>query len=177
MKYSQCHRILKVIKPQQLTGLSLHVVNACTVNCFLPVHPLPLILPSPVRPKSQRQANPSGELIQVELSTQSAVVVEHSSAVWSITSVMMRHWRQCTHYALPHMGTRNDQLTTLPSALTALVLTSTSISTHLAITKKTKVTETGKPIRRVDTNRIVYTVCCWCWTLISCTKLYSQCHN
>ena len=53
------------------------------LSSFLPVHPLPLILPSPVRPNGQRQANPSGELIHVALSTQSAAVVEHSSAVQS----------------------------------------------------------------------------------------------
>ena len=49
-------------------------------------------------------------------------------------------------------------------------LTSTSTSTHSAITKETKVTETGKPIRGIDTCSIVYTVSCCCWTLISCMK-------
>ena len=42
------------------------------------MHPVPLLLPSPVRSGGQRQTKPSGELIQVEFSTQSDVD-EHSS--------------------------------------------------------------------------------------------------
>ena len=44
----------------------------------LPLHPVPLILPSPVRSGGQRQTKPSGELTQVAFSTQSEVD-EHSS--------------------------------------------------------------------------------------------------
>ena len=43
------------------------------------MHPVPLILPSPVRSGGQRQTKPSGELMQVAFSTQSEVD-EHSSA-------------------------------------------------------------------------------------------------
>ena len=42
------------------------------------MHPVPLILPSPVRSGGQRQTKPSGELTQVAFSTQSEVD-EHSS--------------------------------------------------------------------------------------------------
>ena len=42
------------------------------------MHPVPLILPSPVRSDGQRQTKPSGELTQVAFSTQSEVD-EHSS--------------------------------------------------------------------------------------------------
>ena len=44
----------------------------------LPLHPVPLILPSPVRSGGQRQTKPSGELTQVAFSIQSEVN-EHSS--------------------------------------------------------------------------------------------------
>ena len=43
-----------------------------------PLHPVPLILPSPVRSGGQRQTKPSGELMHVAFSTQSEVD-EHSS--------------------------------------------------------------------------------------------------
>ena len=42
------------------------------------MHPVPLILPSPVRSGGQRQTKPSGELMHVAFSTQSEVE-EHSS--------------------------------------------------------------------------------------------------
>ena len=42
------------------------------------MHPVPLILPSPVRSGGQRQTKPSGELTQVAFSIQSEVD-EHSS--------------------------------------------------------------------------------------------------
>ena len=42
------------------------------------MHPVPLILPSPVRSGGQRQTKPLGELTQVAFSTQSEVD-EHSS--------------------------------------------------------------------------------------------------
>ena len=42
------------------------------------MHPVPLILPSPVRSGGQRQIKPSGELTQVAFSTQSEID-EHSS--------------------------------------------------------------------------------------------------
>ena len=42
------------------------------------MHPVPLILPSPVRSGGQRQTKPSGELTQVVFSTQSEIE-EHSS--------------------------------------------------------------------------------------------------
>ena len=49
---------------------------------FLPVHPLPFIVPSPVRPGGQRQTKPSTELIHVAFSEQSAIA-EHSSPVYN----------------------------------------------------------------------------------------------
>ena len=44
----------------------------------LPLHPVPLVLPSPVRSGGQRQTKPSGELTQVAFSIQSEIE-EHSS--------------------------------------------------------------------------------------------------